>query len=69
MNVLRFMVIVGILIAAASFTYRTLDDMRRRRRAHQLHTQTDREVADNCRPYGAHIEVAPRTDPTRNPVK
>ena len=71
---MQVLLIVLIMFAAAVAGYLILEltyQMMRRHRGATLHTLTDREVADNSRPHGAHITVAPVRDPrdtTHNPV-
>jgi hypothetical protein len=66
---MQLALIIAIFAAAAVVIYRRT---RGRHRTTELHTLTPREVADNCRPHGAHITIAPARDPrgtTHNPVE
>jgi hypothetical protein len=59
MTVLTIALLGAVFLATARLTYRA----RRRHHGIELHTQSPREVADNLRPHGADITVAPRTPP------
>lgn len=65
MTALMVVLLAAVFIASARLAYRA----RHHRHAYQLHTQTDREVADNCRPHGALIQVAPAHAPRHTPTK
>lgn len=61
---MNFLTVARVIAAIVAIAYMACQLLHAWRRHHnRLHTQSHREVADNCRPHGADITIAPAHAP------